>query len=305
MCVRSHVTPATARHARYLRPWNVGVEEKRALAPVKNWVMSAVISLVAPMGSSKLFLVADSYVLQSVKGMFCLVSGRMIALLSPRAYDCRTHKCDRPCHPLSDEPSPCPMSPLRITSCPCGKVPLIQEGAEMPSGPSFPQRASCESPIPTCSSPCLKDLPCGHKCQNRCHTGPCYPCNVRITQPCRCGLSAKNMVCSSKTIEAEIVCDRTCTALRACGRHQCNRVCCPMASLAMTKGKGKKRVVADDPDINGMHQCDLICGRPLACRNHTCEERDHRGPCAPCLRSTFEEVSKADLPSETVKLTHH
>lgn len=94
----------------------------------------------------------------------------------------------------------------------------------------------------------------------------------------------------------EILCDKTCSALRACGRHQCNRVCCPLASLAATtKSKGKKRAVAavDDDGIvddAGWHTCDLICAKVLSCGNHTCEERDHRGPCPPCLRSSFDEM---------------
>jgi transcriptional repressor NF-X1 len=33
-----------------------------------------------------------------------------------------------------------------------------------------------------------------------------------------------------------------------------------------------------------------VCGKPLSCGNHRCEERDHRGPCPPCFRSSFEEV---------------
>lgn len=208
-------------------------------------------------------------------------------------YDCSQHKCDRPCHPLTDEPSPCPMDPSRITSCPCGKVPVLSSKDDVPpSGPHFPPRLSCSAPVPTCTSPCSKELQCGHTCRSKCHKGPCPPCGITITQPCRCGLSAQSVICAYQEVGADILCDRTCTALRACGRHQCNRVCCPMASLAMTKGKGKKRAIADDPDIAGMHQCDLVCARTLSCRNHTCEERDHRGPCAPCLRSTFEEVSQ-------------
>ena len=43
-------------------------------------------------------------------------------------------------------------------------------------------------------------------------------------------------------------------------------------------------------DQEGWHECDFVCGRLLSCGNHHCEERDHRGMCPPCLRSSFEEV---------------
>ena len=91
--------------------------------------------------------------------------------------------------------------------------------------------------------------------------------------------------------DTEILCERPCNALRACGRHQCNRPCCPLASLAsLAKGKGKKKALDALEDPEGWHECDLVCGKLLNCGNHNCEERDHKGVCPPCLRSSFEEV---------------
>ncbi|KAH9477552.1 FKBP12-associated protein 1-like protein [Psilocybe cubensis] len=97
--------------------------------------------------------------------------------------------------------------------------------------------------------------------------------------------------------EKEVLCDKPCQALRACGRHQCRRVCCPLASLAMTTGKkGKRRMMEDahaqgiGEEQGGWHECDLVCGKMLSCGNHKCEQRDHRGVCRPCLRSSFEEL---------------
>ena len=91
------------------------------------------------------------------------------------------------------------------------------------------------------------------------------------------------------------LCSKPCGSLRACGHHTCTRLCCPLANLANPIGKGKKRatnnnIASEVLDVDGWHQCDIICGRTLSCGNHQCEERDHRGPCPPCFRSSFEEA---------------
>ncbi|KAL6303220.1 hypothetical protein BKA93DRAFT_788613 [Sparassis latifolia] len=221
-----------------------------------------------------------------------------------RLFDCGLHHCSKTCHPPSRTRTPCPRSPALVTRCPCGKHELSPAAS-----PFFPPRVlltrkACTDPIPTCESTCMKLLKsCAHACSARCHTGPCPLCSILIVRPCRCGAMTRNIRCSENqartqdgTSENEILCDRVCGALRACGRHQCNRVCCPLASLAaLTKGKGKKRAVPETAamavaDEAGWHQCDLVCGKMLSCGNHRCEERDHRGVCPPCLRSSFEEM---------------
>jgi transcriptional repressor NF-X1 len=155
-------------------------------------------------------------------------------------------------------------------------------------------------PVPTCTSICMRPLEgCEHVCSSPCHTGPCPPCSIMLVRPCRCGAITRNVRCSQANSPSagDILCDRPCGALRACGRHRCGRVCCPLAALATPagKGKGKKRATASElpselADDSGLHECDLVCGKPLACGNHRCEERDHRGACPPCLRSSFDEV---------------
>ncbi|KAH9918761.1 uncharacterized protein BXZ73DRAFT_52831 [Epithele typhae] len=226
--------------------------------------------------------------------------------LCNRPFDCGTHHCQKPCHPPSITPAPCPRSPSLVTHCPCGKHPLNPESA-----PFFPSRtklvrASCADPVPTCESTCMKPLGgCEHVCSAKCHTGPCPPCSIRLVRPCRCGLTKSQILCSESQAQArarargetgpesEILCERPCTAHRSCGRHQCSRICCPLASLAAANKKGKKRAGADNlalEDPEGWHECDIICGKMLSCGNHRCEERDHKGGCPPCLRSSFEEM---------------
>ena len=140
---------------------------------------------------------------------------------------------------------------------------------------------------------------CTHSCSSKCHAGPCPPCTIVVVRPCRCGMTTKDIRCyedqaRTRGETTEIMCDKPCAALRACGRHQCNRLCCPLASLALLKGKGKKRANAPELDTlgddSGWHECDLVCGKPLACGNHHCEAKDHRGACPTCLRSSFDEL---------------
>ncbi|KXN84089.1 hypothetical protein AN958_00476, partial [Leucoagaricus sp. SymC.cos] len=222
-----------------------------------------------------------------------------------RKFDCGVHSCQKSCHPPSHKPAPCPRSPSNVTHCPCGKSSIAPTPNADSSDYTFPARPSCTSPIPTCNNICDKPNDrCGHPCKTKCHSGPCPPCSVELTRPCRCGASTKTLQChelyKDDTIEeAEILCDRPCTALRACGRHECRRPCCPLASLAMATGgkKSKKRMVEEPPpsigigeERGGLHECDLVCGKMLSCRNHRCEERDHKGACPPCLRSSFEEM---------------
>jgi transcriptional repressor NF-X1 len=217
-----------------------------------------------------------------------------------RLFDCGKHHCSKPCHPPSLFPPHCPRSPSQVTHCPCGKYPLDPSSAESFSPGANLFRVSCSEPIPTCTSTCMRSLKgCSHVCSFPCHVGDCPPCSIMLVRPCRCGTTTKDIRCSDfkSSSQSEILCDRSCAALRACGRHQCNRLCCPLASLAgVAKTKGKKRAVGAGlldgigMDEAGLHECDLVCGKMLGCGNHRCEERDHRGACPPCLQSSFEEV---------------
>ncbi|KAH9835226.1 uncharacterized protein C8Q71DRAFT_811773 [Rhodofomes roseus] len=216
-----------------------------------------------------------------------------------RPFDCGIHRCAKPCHSPSPTPASCPRSPSVVAHCPCGKHSLDPSSAShFPPGTKLP-RTTCTDPIPTCESICMKLLEgCDHACAVRCHTGSCPPCTIMIVRPCRCGSTTRDIPCfearSSEEGGEEILCSKPCGALRACGRHQCNRLCCPLATVAnATKGKGKGKKYAQDSrilDEAGWHECDLPCGKLLACGNHYCELRDHRGACPSCLRSSFEEM---------------
>ncbi|KAF9487195.1 hypothetical protein BDN71DRAFT_1458737 [Pleurotus eryngii] len=227
-----------------------------------------------------------------------------------KVYLCGVHSCERACHPEHLDSSGreiCPYDPSVLRHCPCGKVELTSLSLPLLS-PAFQSsclpRTSCSDPVPTCTSQCLKNLPCSHQCQVPCHLRDCPPCQELVERSCRCGGTRKHIPCSQlydpqTGVELEVLCDKPCGAFRACGKHECKRICCPLAGFAMGQGKtkGRRRGVVNQGDteldlaaIGGLHECDLICGKPLPCGNHKCEVRDHRGACPPCLRSSFNEI---------------
>ncbi|KAH7097552.1 hypothetical protein BKA62DRAFT_643194 [Auriculariales sp. MPI-PUGE-AT-0066] len=210
-----------------------------------------------------------------------------------RPFLCGIHKCMKKCHPPSPLPLPCPKDPSLVTHCPCGKTKL---GA---------MREKCTDPIPTCESTCAKDLTsCKHACASRCHLGDCPPCGIPVAIPCRCGETTRYIPCFEHQRNVnqgtEVLCDKVCKNLRLCGRHECTRPCCPAHNLRPKAGKGKKKAqnlssaTAYDDPLESMetawHTCEFLCGKPLTCGLHSCDESDHRGPCPPCLRSSFEEL---------------
>ncbi|KAF8137091.1 hypothetical protein EV363DRAFT_1428042 [Boletus edulis] len=233
-----------------------------------------------------------------------------------RPFACSHHACSKLCHPPSRTPAPCPFDPERIVSCACGRCRIARSSDELAGNSKrssttlLPPRTTCTSPLPTCTSPCSKPLPCGHLCQATCHWDPCPPCTKQVERTCRCGATKHRAPCGDAVIEQRpadsdtpasetIFCDKPCQALRSCGRHQCGRICCPLASLASlqraaaTKSSKRRDPLRTDFDSQlqlDLHECDHPCGRVLQCGNHRCERRDHKGLCGVCPRGVFEEL---------------
>ncbi|OCF33712.1 transcriptional repressor NF-X1 [Kwoniella heveanensis BCC8398] len=206
-----------------------------------------------------------------------------------RLFDCGIHPCQETCHPHPIHPLKCPKSPEVVTHCPCGTTLLS-------SLPGYP-RPDCLAPIPTCTSQCPKNRPCGHPCPKKCHTGPCPPCHEEVVKTCRCGQSQLLVPCDelrerAERGEDEVTCERVCKALRSCGRHECGRLCCPLWELAKFKNR-KQAQRNDDRDLyqdDDLHKCHLTCGRMLSCGLHTCPKPDHKGPCGRCLQASYDEL---------------
>uniref|UniRef100_A0A1B0A839 Protein shuttle craft n=1 Tax=Glossina pallidipes TaxID=7398 RepID=A0A1B0A839_GLOPL len=174
---------------------------------------------------------------------------------------CGNHKCKDCCH--AGECRPCKLSPEIVTSCPCGKMPIVPQ-----------QRTSCLDPIPLCEGICGKTLRCGkpahpHHCTSKCHLGNCPPCNKQTAVKCRCGHMDQMIKCRHLSTRADDArCKKRCVKKRSCGKHKCNQECC----------------------IDIDHICPLPCNYTLSCGKHKCDQPCHRGNCPPCYRSSFEEL---------------
>ncbi len=94
-----------------------------------------------------------------------------------RQLSCQKHYCDKGCH--SGSCGECTLAGKR--SCPCGKI--------QHTG------ITCDYVVPTCGSTCEKPLSCQrHRCNERCHYGPCKDtCRVVLTKSCRCGSLKKEV----------------------------------------------------------------------------------------------------------------
>ncbi|KAG8810231.1 FKBP12-associated protein, partial [Serendipita sp. 401] len=179
-------------------------------------------------------------------------------------YTCGKHACTETCHPHPTSDLECPRSVNKITTCPCGQETLEQLGVV---------RTSCTDPIPTCTSTCGKLLNgCDHSCSAECHRGPCPPCRVEISLPCRCGETITRLPCWQASAKSdEILCTKVCRALRNCGKHVCNRPCCPLSHIGKaTKGKARQQQAHLDSGLENLelHECDLTCGKLLNCGLH-------------------------------------
>ncbi|OBT76627.1 hypothetical protein VF21_05357 [Pseudogymnoascus sp. 05NY08] len=148
-----------------------------------------------------------------------------------RAYDCERHFCEKSCHEQTADVPHCPLSPDVITHCPCGKSTLKDLDCK---------RISCEEPIPHCQKLCLKQLACGHECQQKCHEGECLPCLKVVPIVCRCGRTTSSTICHQGT-EALPQCMRICKTALNCGRHECGEHCCPGEKTAGERIAAKRK----------------------------------------------------------------
>ncbi|KAK2746838.1 FKBP12-associated protein [Myotisia sp. PD_48] len=207
-----------------------------------------------------------------------------------RLYDCENHSCQKSCHPQGQQPLHCPFSPDVIKYCHCGKTPLSTMSKQE-------SRKTCTDPIPHCEKICDQQLPCGHRCPDTCHDGPCRSCVVDIDIPCRCGRSSFRKICYEATAEPS-TCARICKAALNCGRHACGEQCCSGERKSIERLATKRKLRSlniirqmEEEDIEPEHICTKICGRLLKCQLHRCEELCHKGSCRTCPNAIFDEVS--------------
>lgn len=248
-----------------------------------------------------------------------------------RLFACGVHACEEGCHTHGLDAGVCPRDPSRVQSCPCGASARADHRAPPAIQEAVLARTKCTDAVPTCTEPCGKELPCGHRCSATCHEGACPACQVVTTRPCRCGASTASRPCTQwstpaasdvvdpLTGDVQPTCKVVCGTRLSCGKHSCSRPCCPLALLnpdrAQEPGSSSKRptnamaaIAAAErhaqleeasaamralADPLGLHSCSMVCGKPLACGSHNCEQTCHRGACGRCLNASFEEVSCA------------
>ena len=162
-----------------------------------------------------------------------------------KLQDCGLHKCKEECHP--GDCAKCNLTIQVVKTCPCGQTEL----EKLYENDDVKPRKSCVDPIPTCGKICNAILHCGppgnpHKCEAKCHTGPCPTCPETTILKCRCGHMDKELPCSKVTgRQDDVRCEKRCQK-KKCGRHKCGQLCC----------------------IEIDHICTQICGKMLSCGLH-------------------------------------
>jgi len=132
-------------------------------------------------------------------------------------------------------------------------------------------------------------------CCRPCHPGPCPPCSA--TSPvkyCWCGNEEYRTRCGEA--DPGRSCGEVCDRPLACHNHRCEDACHPgpcqkCAKLLPMKcycGKAaENRACGTQVEDSTMGEvrhfsCGGVCGRQLACGNHTCQRTCHTGPCNEC-----------------------
>jgi R3H domain/NF-X1 type zinc finger len=234
-----------------------------------------------------------------------------------RELECGAHRCEQLCH--AGKCAPCALAPERVSTCYCGRTPVVPGSRE-----------TCRDPMPVCRNACRKMLACGqHRCTSKCHAGECKPCAKMVDVPCRCGRSAAKRPCAlmqrvaeaaranageshiaeayavaAAELESLGVCwpgssssaaassfsfsssSSSPPALRSDFPIECGRKCTTMLSCG--RHRCNKLCCSDDRDV---HLCLRNCSKKLRCGRHTCEALCHSGKCRPCLMSIVTERS--------------
>ncbi|KAI9499963.1 hypothetical protein BX070DRAFT_177497, partial [Coemansia spiralis] len=202
--------------------------------------------------------------------------------------NCGVHKCDQVCHVHRDPAlghGDCPLDPETVNTCHCGSSLASELGSP---------RSKCTDPVPSCGLKCQKQLNgCSHPCNEVCHPGACPPCKTQVKARCNCGAKTFNVECHKAhgSSDERPQCQRVCSKMRACRRHQCSTRCCASSHEDVDGVVVPSEKIP--PGVTDPHQCTLICGRLLRCKAHRCMELCHRGPCPPCWNTSFEELSCA------------
>ncbi|GAA6083838.1 NF-X1-type zinc finger protein NFXL1 isoform X1, partial [Tachysurus ichikawai] len=125
---------------------------------------------------------------------------------NPRPTGC-PHPCALPCH-HGDCP---PCTQMIRQRCHCKMSILYIECLKLTSTDDEGRKL-----LTSCRNQCPKQLKCGHRCKELCHTGVCEEnCNQKVKVKCPCKRIKKEFSCShTRQEENLVVCDETCKDLQ-------------------------------------------------------------------------------------------
>lgn len=193
------------------------------------------------------------------------------------------------------------------------------------------KRRCCAGDCDVCRSTCGRKLTCSnHKCERRCHPGDCQRCTLSEEVTCACGVSVQVVPCGFADKVDPPECTLRCRqpsgcaheirqhhechfgpcppCVRPCESHhdRCGHACglpchdpdpCPPCDREVQRtcvgGHKEKAVRCSAP---ALFRCSALCGRPLLCGRHRCEEKCHapdesKGDCGPCERGCDAAVT--------------
>ena len=161
-------------------------------------------------------------------------------------------------------------------------------------------------PLHSCGNKCGRFLSdnCQHVCQEMCHSQKCKPCEEIVKIECYCGKTVKSVPCLQQNKGGAFkACDKVCGKLLNCGKHKCERIChegdcgqCPRTEVVECHcGLEEKEV-----ECGQEFSCEAICNEKLACGNHTCTLKCHKGKCMECpfLVKENEKCQCGKMPVE-------
>lgn len=210
---------------------------------------------------------------------------------------CGLHRCPAPCHE-----GPCAPCSIRIeASCRCRKVRrrlpcadaqnftcTFECGTRLSCGKHKCKAICCrhrnkpQEEDHLCLQLCGRKMPCGHTCEELCHTsGTCPPCPYVVTEPLRCHCGAEVLNPPQPCGTSPPVCKRACRKARPCGHpvgHLCHFGDCPPCGTIVQRICPQHGVTVEQPCGATELVCDEICDKSLPC-GHECNQLCHAGPC--------------------------
>lgn len=128
----------------------------------------------------------------------------------PRPNGC-IHPCKRPCHPPPCNPCQAPTK----TTCHCGLTQIFYKCHEFYSNDKSEDELKLfREQVLSCGQKCIKNFPCGHRCNSTCHSGDCpnpESCNKKVKITCECRTRKMEVNCNAARMKSKLLeCDDNC-----------------------------------------------------------------------------------------------